>query len=153
MYKLIIALLLCSHCAFGQSVLPSIQLEDANAQYDTPSRFDKVYVVGEIERTQSVTWYEDMRLMDAVAECGGFKKIRVKKDRVYLWRDNTRYIIDLERYFDGDPQANVLLKRGDTIILERNMFAKVSDVLRTVLSPITDVFSGAMGFAATQAIK
>lgn len=110
--------------------------------------------MGEIDKTQSISWYEGMRLMDAIADSGGFKRIRVKTDQLYLWRNDVRHVINIKSFFEGDSNSNVKLQRGDLIILQRNLFAKIADVVSTILSPVTNVFSGAFGLvAATNVIR
>ena len=81
----------------------------------------QVSIVGEVAQPGRISLAIDMRVLDAIAAVGGFAPF-ADRSAVRVLRpsgsDLAEYTFDYEAYVDGDvPEANFLLKPGDTIVV------------------------------------
>jgi polysaccharide export outer membrane protein len=81
-----------------------------------------VSVLGATQRTGTINWHKDMRVMEAIANAGGFT-IWAKTNKVRVLRrqsDGTvaEYRFNYDAYLSGkSPESNFLLKAGDEIVV------------------------------------
>lgn len=104
-----------------------------------------VNVVGEVESPGSIQVNPNTPLHQAILAAGGFDTNRAKKKEVLLIRlnpDGTVLNQEIEIDFEQgiDAATNPPLRPFDTIVVGRSNFARVTDVLRQALSPISQVF-------------
>jgi len=84
------------------------------------SRF--VSVLGGVKAENRVPLTRDLRVLEAIASCGGFNTFAQKSD-VRIVRRNvdgteTEYRFDYDSYIKGNaPGTNIVLQNGDTIIV------------------------------------
>lgn len=118
------------------------------------TRFGYVYIAGEVKENKPIEWKEKMTITDALVTVGWIDtlrakptKIKVKRGKIIVYEVDINKILDVE-----DPDANFYLQRGDTIIVPRNIWAKISDILRKPLLPFIDFF-GSISSVAFQGMS
>jgi len=80
-----------------------------------------VYIMGEIARPGKLQLRGDTTLLQAITQAGGFTQF-AKSDKILVLRREGTYETRLRvRYHDivsgRNPAANIILKRGDTIVV------------------------------------
>lgn len=85
-----------------------------------------VYVMGAVNTPRSLAYKDGMTVVDALLECGGFNKFANKNNTVIVRRTETgeeRIKVRAKDLVEGtDLSNNVLLRRGDYIIVNEGMF-------------------------------
>jgi hypothetical protein len=83
-----------------------------------------------------------MTITDAIISSEYFTPLRANQKEVIVKRGGRNvYVINIKDIFDKtSPDQNFLLKRGDTIIVKRNIPAIISDKIRILFLPIIDIF-------------
>jgi polysaccharide export outer membrane protein len=80
-----------------------------------------VYLVGEVMRSGAIPLSRNLRVLDALSIAGGFGPFADKDDIRILRRSPNgiqEFHFDYDAYLSGDvPEANLLLHRGDTIVV------------------------------------
>jgi len=81
----------------------------------------KVYILGKVQAQGTFNFYRPTRLLQAIANAGGFNEFA--KQQVTVLRDTgvteTRIIVNIKRLVAGDPsQENIFLNSGDTVIVD-----------------------------------
>ena len=81
----------------------------------------QVFLLGEVARQGPLSLTRDLRVLDALATAGGFSPFADKNDIRILRRTPqtiVEYHFDYDAYLAGDaPETNMLLQRGDTIVV------------------------------------
>lgn len=99
----------------------------ANDLIFIPAFEDKnIYVIGAVNDPMAIEYREGLKVMDAILEAGGFTKFASKNSTV-IFRENggkkTSIRVKLKDLIkDGDLKQNVILERGDYIVVEKGMF-------------------------------
>lgn len=82
--------------------------------------------MGAVNTPRSLAYKDGMTVVDALLECGGFNKFANKNNTVIVRRTETgeeRIKVRAKDLVEGkDLSNNVLLKRGDYIIVNEGMF-------------------------------
>lgn len=85
-----------------------------------------VYVSGAVGSPRTLPYREGMTILDALMDVGGYSKFASKNDTKIVRRNGEKEeVIKVKgkRLMDaGDSSQNVLLKRGDMIIVEESFF-------------------------------
>ncbi len=80
-----------------------------------------VYLLGEVARQGPIPLTRDLRVLDALSSAGGFGPFADKDDIRILRRTAAgiqEFRFDYDAYLAGQtPEANLLLQRGDTIVV------------------------------------
>jgi polysaccharide biosynthesis/export protein len=82
----------------------------------------RIYVVGEVLRPSAVPLTQDLRALDAIAMVGGFNTF-ADRSGIKILRPSpdgsvTEYRFDYKAFLKGkQPEANLLLRPGDTIVV------------------------------------
>ena len=87
---------------------------------DTGSRY--VSIIGEVPRNTRISLHKNMRILEAIANAGGFSNFADKSDvRIVRGGEDgseVEYRFDYDAYIKGNaPGTNIVLKPGDTIIV------------------------------------
>ncbi|BAU11560.1 polysaccharide export protein [Leptolyngbya sp. NIES-3755] len=105
----------------------------------------QVNVVGEVTRPGGVAVRPNSTLMQAVLAAGGITPGRGNRAKVELVRllpdgkvDRREFKFDVTRGLDEN--SNPAIHQNDVIIVNRSSTAKVSDLLGSIVSPITGAF-------------
>jgi polysaccharide export outer membrane protein len=77
----------------------------------------KVSVMGQVARPGQYPLDASKRVLDALALAGGVLNDTAAEDVTLVRADSTRVIIDLQKLFDGDPAANLVVQDGDTVFV------------------------------------
>jgi polysaccharide export outer membrane protein len=81
----------------------------------------QVFLLGEVGRQGPLPLTRHLRILDALASAGGFSAFADKNDIRILRRTAqgiVEYQFDYDAYLAGDsPESNLLLHRGDTIVV------------------------------------
>lgn len=106
----------------------------------------EVNVIGEVEKPGRYRVNSNTTLTQAILIAGGAHQYRANERKVELVRMTRNGTATLNKYKlnfkeDMSPEKNPILKNGDTIRVKRNLFAKSTDVLNEVSSPMTDIMT------------
>ncbi len=82
----------------------------------------RIAIVGEVARPSAIPLQVDMRVLDAIALVGGFSTFADRSDiRILRPQDDggvVEYRFNAKTFLKGrDPQSNIILKPGDTIVV------------------------------------
>ncbi|MEM8639313.1 MAG: SLBB domain-containing protein [Cyanobacteria bacterium P01_G01_bin.54] len=110
----------------------------------------QVSVIGEVTGPGRLTLPPNSTLNQGIFAAGGFNQSRAKKGFVDLIRLNpdgsvTNRKIDVDFAVGLNDENNPLLRNGDVIVVRRNALTGFSDVLTSILRPVSDTF-GALNF-------
>ena len=104
----------------------------------------EINVIGEVEKPGKLRVNSNTTLNQAILLAGGEDKFRVNINDVQLVRINRdgsaflkRYKLDFTK--GTSNEYNPMLKNGDTIRINRNLYAKAADVLSEAAGPISDI--------------
>lgn len=104
----------------------NIPLKSHDIVFLPPARDANVYVVGAVENPVTIPWQGGMTFLDALLQAGGFNKFASPNcSKVVRSRKGQKQIIEVEAgdlVEDGDVAQNILLERGDMIIVEESFF-------------------------------
>ena len=103
-----------------------------------------INVIGQINKPGRYSVPANTPLNNAIYIAGGPKSWRAKKGYVKIIRINddsslSTFKVKANLNKSTNKQTNPLLKSGDTIFVEKNLFAHTTGVLKTVTGPIADV--------------
>ena len=106
----------------------------------------KVNIIGAVPKPGTYTVEANTPLNQAIFLAGGPKTWRAKKGYVKLMRINdnsslSTYKIKANLNKSSNKQKNPLLKSGDIIVVDNNLFANTVGALSTVTSPIADILT------------
>ncbi len=104
----------------------------------------RINVIGEVEKPGKLVVDSSTTLNQAILLAGGEDKIRVNINDVQLVRINRdgtailkRYKLDFRK--NTSNKYNPILRNGDTIRINRNLYAKAADILSEAAGPISDI--------------
>lgn len=101
-----------------------------------------VNVIGEVQRPGSVRLPANTPLMQAVLSAGGLADFRANKNNIRLIRINRngsaeQLIFSFNPSLSSSLAANPPLRNGDTVVVGRSVFGKVTDGLTAIGTPLT----------------
>ncbi|MFN0111092.1 MAG: polysaccharide biosynthesis/export family protein [Blastocatellia bacterium] len=105
----------------------SVSLEEAQSA--------KIGVLGEVKSPSIVIITKPMTVLEVINFSGGFTETADRRDVVILRQDTNGMMrqtkVDVKKIIDGKakPEENVLIKAGDTVIVNGNLRKKVSRVV------------------------
>ncbi|HEY2675418.1 MAG TPA: polysaccharide export protein EpsE [Steroidobacteraceae bacterium] len=77
----------------------------------------KVSVMGQVAKPGQYPLDASKRVLDALALAGGVLNDTAADDVTLVRADGNRVVIDLQKLFDGDPAANLVVQDGDTVFV------------------------------------
>ena len=92
-----------------------------------PDNFDnKVYVMGAVVNPTFVVFRDNLSVLDAILEVGGFTEF-AHRDKVFILRKESGKVrkikADVEKVMkDGDLGENIELKKGDFVVVRESIF-------------------------------
>jgi polysaccharide export outer membrane protein len=114
--------------------LTPLQLEDAIAErlkefYESPNvsvtvmeaNSFKVYVIGEVKTPGIYKLRSETTILQIIPTAGGFTQWANKRKILIIRKEmgkETRITVDYKKAVKGDPSLNLVLKSGDTIIVQ-----------------------------------
>jgi protein involved in polysaccharide export with SLBB domain len=126
---------------FSEYILkPSVNVELLAAQSA------KIGVLGDVVRPGIVVMAEPMTVLAAITASGGVADTGKKSEVTLLRQGNEGHLkivtVNLKRILKGeaDPEQNLVLKGGDTLIVHGNLRKKISSVLQPVLNLTTFMY-------------
>ena len=100
----------------------------------------EVFVIGEVKKPGLINIKSNSPLSKAVLAAGGPTNVRAKRSNIMLLRVNKdgsvlkkRYKLDLSKGISN--KKNPPLRNGDSIIVARNNFSKLSDLTLAIGDP------------------
>jgi polysaccharide biosynthesis/export protein len=108
------------------NLVDDIDLKTEDIIFLPSNELNKVYVIGAVTNPQYIIYRDDLRILDAIFESGGFTKF-AKESAVMILRkkDDGRatFRIDMEDLMkEGRWSQNMELQRGDYVIVKEGMF-------------------------------
>ena len=102
-----------------------------------------INIIGQINKPGRYSINANTPLNKAIYIAGGPKSWKAKKGYVKIVRINddsslSTYKVKANLNKSSNKQSNPLLKSGDTIFVEKNLFANTTGVLKAITSPIAD---------------
>jgi polysaccharide export outer membrane protein len=79
----------------------------------------KVSVMGQVTKAGQYPLEASKRVIDVLAMAGGMLNDTAADDATLVRADGSRFTIDLQKLFDGDPQMNLEVHDGDTVFVRR----------------------------------
>jgi polysaccharide export outer membrane protein len=123
----------------------NVPLLPGDVIYIPDNRDQRLFVLGEVNKQSAIPVQEEMTLLQAIAEVGGFTRDANKKS-ILILRGNLSepeiMNIDATRM---DVTANIPLKRGDIIYVASSAFADVEGIavrISHILQPLLQVARG-----------
>lgn len=103
-----------------------VELQPEDILYLPTNEKNKIYVVGAVNNPKFVVYRQNLRILDAIFECGGFSKY-AKQSAVLILRNiggkDERIKINIADLIeDGDLAQNIELRRGDYVIVQEGIF-------------------------------
>jgi polysaccharide export outer membrane protein len=77
----------------------------------------KVSVMGQVTKPGQYPLDASKRVLDALAMAGGVLNDSASDDVTLVRANGTRVVIDLQKLFDGDPTANLVVQDSDTVFI------------------------------------
>jgi polysaccharide biosynthesis/export protein len=77
----------------------------------------KVSVMGQVAKPGQYPLDASKRVLDALALAGGVLNDTAAEDVTLVRANGTRVVIDLQKLFDGDPAANLVVQDSDTVFV------------------------------------
>jgi polysaccharide biosynthesis/export protein len=77
----------------------------------------KVSVMGQVAKPGQYPLDASKKVLDALALAGGVLNDTAADDVTLVRADGSRIVIDLQKLFDGDPSANLIVQDGDTVFV------------------------------------
>ncbi|MFH0810749.1 MAG: polysaccharide biosynthesis/export family protein [Pseudomonadota bacterium] len=75
------------------------------------------FITGKVNKPGEYTLYKETTVLQALASAGGFAEWASTKKLVLIRTSGERMVINYERILKGDTRQNVLLRRGDTLVI------------------------------------
>ncbi len=94
----------------------------------------RVAALGQIQRPGSYDLAPGARLLDLIAAAGGLTEAALLKEARLLRPGEPPVTVDLDRVLAGDPDANLLLRGGETLVVAED-FVNLVSVLGEVAKP------------------
>jgi polysaccharide export outer membrane protein len=129
------------------------QIQDALREYYTDASVavnirevtnQKVIVAGEVQKQQTMQITGELRVLEALVQAGGINP-DARTNNVLLIRGGLDkaelYTIDVDRLLNGDLSQNVLLQKGDVLVVPTKTIVNVERFFRHVqgiLSPFVN---------------
>ncbi|MEJ2254108.1 MAG: polysaccharide biosynthesis/export family protein [Nitrospirota bacterium] len=103
-----------------------IQIHPDDIIYIPDNASSKVYVIGAVKNPQYVNYREDLRVLDAILESGGFTEF-ASENKVLIMRKDEDQIKEIkvkvkDLMKEGDLANNVTLKPGDYVVVKEGLF-------------------------------
>lgn len=103
------------YATYFKSPVITVSLKEMNSQV--------VYLIGEVKKSGSVHFLAPITVLQAIAEAGGLSDF-AKRQKIYILRNTDKgqvtYPFDFDAVLKGrKPQENIILRRGDTIVVPR----------------------------------
>lgn len=107
-------------------VSEDILLETNDAVFIPQIPDANIYVLGAVTAPRSIVFREEMTVMEAILECGGFTRFAKQNDTVIYRKENGKdtsiEVRAKDLVYDADLRQNVKLKPGDYVIVKEGMF-------------------------------
>ncbi|NOZ26221.1 MAG: sugar ABC transporter substrate-binding protein, partial [Nitrospirae bacterium] len=103
-----------------------IMLKAEDIIYIPDNELNKIYVIGAVNEPRYVFYRENIRILDAILEAGGFTKFAKENDVLVLRKNGEQMETikvktkDLMR--EGEISENIALKPGDFVIVKESIF-------------------------------
>ncbi|VAX34740.1 FIG123464: Polysaccharide export protein [hydrothermal vent metagenome] len=103
-----------------------VMLKAEDIIYIPDNELNKIYVIGAVNEPKYVFYRENIRILDAILEAGGFTKFAKENDVLVLRKKagQTETIVvktkDLMK--EGDIKENIALEPGDFVIVKEGIF-------------------------------
>ncbi|HSW65165.1 MAG TPA: polysaccharide biosynthesis/export family protein [Dissulfurispiraceae bacterium] len=107
-------------------VAEDIVIEVNDSLFIPPLQDKNVYVVGSVNSVKPIVWRENMTVMEAILEAGGFSKFARENSTVIMRTENGKEttlnvrLKDLVR--NGDLSQNLKLQPGDYVVVREGLF-------------------------------
>lgn len=106
----------------------------------------EVNIIGEVDKPGKLRVSSNTTLSQAILLAGGENKYRINKNDIQLVRINRNGTAFLKRYKlnfgeNASYERNPTLRNGDTIRVNRNLYAKAHDVISEATGPISDILT------------
>ena len=115
------------------------------------SRTDSITIFGEVRVPGAFTLERDTRLAEAIGLRGGpttfARKGRVRVIRVLDGRTEV-HIADIGAIQRGDLTTNIMLEKGDIIVVPPNILARVGYLIQNVVFPFSTMIAPALSAAS-----
>ena len=121
-------------------VSSKIIMEGGDTIYIPTVKHQKIYVLGEVNKPQSVNIEEEMSIIDALTIAEGFTQNAVKKSILVIRGDQGSQKgirIDFKQLQKkADLSQNILLQPGDIIFVPRSFVVDIERFLRVISTPL-----------------
>ena len=88
---------------------------------------EKFYISGPVNRQGTYNYITGIRVMEAIVAAGDLEQTANDKKATIL-RDGVSIPVDLEAALKGDPETNLPLKAGDTLVTDKGLITFVGSV-------------------------
>jgi len=103
-----------------------VMLKAEDIIYIPDNELNKIYVIGAVKEPKYVFYRENMRVLDAILEAGGFTKFAKKNDVLVLRKNDGRMETIVVKTKDlmneGELNENIALKPGDFVVVKESIF-------------------------------
>jgi|GEM_PF-3968511 polysaccharide export outer membrane protein len=96
---------------------------------------EKFYISGPVNRQGTYNYITGIRVMEAIVAAGDLEQTANDKKATIL-RDGVSIPVDLEAALKGDPDKNLPLKAGDTLVIDKGLITFVGSVAGTGPQPL-----------------
>ena len=121
--------------------LPQIKIKSGDLIYIQPRTFNKVYVLGAVNRPSLVYIDNNTTLLDVIMKAGGVRK-GANLSRVYVFRGGlhgTIEIYNMSWINSGRTGRNPQIKSGDVIFIPDSPYMTITEIMSFVQSAMTFV--------------
>jgi len=123
----------------------NVTLEPNDAIFVASTRFNKIYVIGEVRNPGTITWEGSLNLVEAVTTAGGFTE-DASPSRVLVIKDGlvepTLHLVDAGRILgEGAIENNMDLESGDIVFVPVSDFATAERYLDAALKVLRPVLA------------
>ncbi|HEC97228.1 MAG TPA: sugar ABC transporter substrate-binding protein [Nitrospirae bacterium] len=103
-----------------------VMLKAEDIIYIPDNELNKIYVIGAVNEPKYVFYRENMRILDAILEAGGFTKFAKENDVLVLrkkaGKTETIVVKAKDLMTEGDLKENIALEPGDVVIVKEGIF-------------------------------
>lgn len=107
-------------------VAEDIDIEVNDSLFIPPLQDRNVYVVGAVNSFKPIVWRENMTVMEAILDAGGFSKFARENSTVIMRKENGKETTLNVRLKDlvknGDLSQNLKLQPGDYVVVREGLF-------------------------------